>query len=44
VRAGGPANITGFEAAPAGRLLLYTDRTRAPLTLIENWSPRSLKQ
>ena len=35
---GAPANITGIEAAPDGRLLLlYRDRwTGAPLTLVEN--------
>jgi hypothetical protein len=40
---GAPANISGIEAAPDGRLLLlYNDRsTGAPLTLVENWMARA---
>jgi hypothetical protein len=39
---GAPANISGIEAAPDGRLLLLHDdrSTGAPLTLVENWAVR----
>jgi hypothetical protein len=40
---GAPPNILGLDAAPDGRLLLlYDDRSAAtPVTLVQNWTPRS---
>jgi hypothetical protein len=43
---GAPPNIIGLDAAPDGRLLLpYDDWSAvAPVTLVENWTPRSGKR